>query len=63
MSESNLPTSVVSKPRRFGAVLQHVPTVIVLGALGGLAWWGHHTGWTMPRFSELAGGQTPVAKE
>src|SRR5262249_40096472 len=32
-----------------------VPNLLVLFALGGLAWWGHDTGWKLPRFSELAG--------
>jgi cobalt-zinc-cadmium efflux system membrane fusion protein len=32
-----------------------VPTLLVLGTLGGLAAWGHHTGWKVPRFSTLVG--------
>jgi len=32
------------------------PNLLVLFALGALAWWGHHTGWKFPRFAELAGG-------
>jgi cobalt-zinc-cadmium efflux system membrane fusion protein len=32
-----------------------VPNLLVLLALGGLAWWGHHTGWKLPKFSALAG--------
>ena len=32
-----------------------VPTALVLAALGGLAFWGHHSGWTMPKFSVLTG--------
>lgn len=31
------------------------PSVFVLLVLGGFAFWGHHTGWTLPKFSELAG--------
>ncbi len=30
-----------------------LPTALVLLTLGGLAVWGHHTGWTMPKFSTL----------
>ncbi len=33
-----------------------VVTLIALTALGGLAVWGHHTGWKIPKFSELNGG-------
>jgi cobalt-zinc-cadmium efflux system membrane fusion protein len=38
------------------------PTALVLAALGGLAAWGHHTGWKVPRFSALVGG-TPAAEQ
>jgi cobalt-zinc-cadmium efflux system membrane fusion protein len=43
----------------FGWLGRGVPTVVVLLCLGGLAAWGHHTGWKVPRFSALAGG-TPA---
>ncbi len=32
-----------------------MPTAIVLTALSGLAWWGHHSGWKLPKFSTLTG--------
>ena len=32
-----------------------VPTALVLAALGGLAYWGHHNGWKIPKASELSG--------
>jgi cobalt-zinc-cadmium efflux system membrane fusion protein len=32
-----------------------LPNLLVLFALGGLAWWGHQTGWKLPRFAELTG--------
>ena len=32
-----------------------VPPLVVFAALGGLLWWGHQTGWTVPRFSDPAG--------
>jgi cobalt-zinc-cadmium efflux system membrane fusion protein len=34
---------------------QAVPTVVVLAGLGALAWWGHRTGWSVPRLSALTG--------
>ena len=37
------------------AVLGGIPTLIVLGILAGMAWWGHHHGWGLPKFSELTG--------
>jgi cobalt-zinc-cadmium efflux system membrane fusion protein len=44
--------------RRNGVVswLGHaLPTVFVLAALASLAYWGHHSGWTLPKFSTLMG--------
>ncbi len=32
-----------------------VPILLVLAALGGLAYLGHHTGWTVPKFDDLFG--------
>jgi cobalt-zinc-cadmium efflux system membrane fusion protein len=32
-----------------------VPNLLVLLALGGLAYWGHETGWRLPSFAELSG--------
>lgn len=34
-------------------VLASLPTVLIFAALGGLAFWGHHTKWTIPSFGEL----------
>lgn len=39
-----------------------LPTVVVLAALAGLAFWGHHTGWTIPSFATLT-GNGPAGKE
>jgi hypothetical protein len=33
-----------------------LPTAAVLALLGILAVWGHATGWTIPKYSELTGG-------
>ncbi len=32
-----------------------VPTLLVLAGLAALAYWGHHTGWTIPTFAALTG--------
>jgi membrane fusion protein, heavy metal efflux system len=32
-----------------------VPPFVVFAALGGLLVWGHHTGWTIPKFAALVG--------
>jgi cobalt-zinc-cadmium efflux system membrane fusion protein len=36
-------------------VAKSMPTFLILGALGAVAFWGHHSGWTLPKFSELTG--------
>jgi len=33
------------------------PTALVLAFLAALAYWGHHSEWTIPKFSELFGGR------
>ncbi len=45
-------------PRIVSWFLRTVPTLLVLVTLGGIAYWGHHNGWRVPQFSELA-GQAP----
>lgn len=32
-----------------------IPTLLTFAALAALGYWGHHTGWTIPKFSALAG--------
>ncbi len=39
----------------WGWLKRSAPTVAVMGALGGLAVWGHSTEWTMPKFSSFFG--------
>ncbi|MHC4879055.1 MAG: efflux RND transporter periplasmic adaptor subunit [Planctomycetota bacterium] len=46
----------MSLPRRFvGWLVRSIPTAIVLAVLAGLGWWGHHSGWALPKFSEVTG--------
>ncbi len=44
------------KPGLWPWLVQSGPTFLVLVLLAGLAYWGHHTGWTMPKFEALFGG-------
>lgn len=37
-------------------LLRAIPTVLVVATVGGLAYWGHHHGWKLPKFSTLNGG-------
>ncbi|GIW93149.1 MAG: hypothetical protein KatS3mg110_1190 [Pirellulaceae bacterium] len=39
----------------FSAIKNYLPTALVLGTLAGLGYWGHHSGWRIPKFSELTG--------
>lgn len=55
------------QPRRVGrfvgSALRQLPTLLVLAGLAGVAWWGHHTGWKFPKFSQLAGAAETQEKE
>jgi membrane fusion protein, heavy metal efflux system len=37
--------------------------LIIVGVLAGLAYWGHRTDWTLPKFSALLSGNTPSGGE
>ena len=43
-----------------GYLVGSVPTILVLVIAGGIGWWGHHSGWTLPKFSELNGQVAPA---
>ncbi len=53
------PTGVTTggNPLRAAAIwlVGVLPTIAVLAALGGVALWGHHTGWKISSFAELSG--------
>ena len=55
------PAPVRPAPSRPARLLQGLPTLLVLLALGGLAYFGHQTGWKMPHFTVLGG--TPTAND
>jgi len=40
-----------------------IPTTAVIGLLAGLAFWGHSTDWTLPKFSELFGNRLGAADD
>jgi cobalt-zinc-cadmium efflux system membrane fusion protein len=54
-------------PRRAAAALAWLgrvgPTLLVVGVVGGLAVWGHHSGWKVPSFSALIGGTQAEDKD
>lgn len=53
-----------SRARRFaGGIATYVPTVLAFAAIGGIAFWGHHTGWAAPSFSQLTGSAESVKED
>lgn len=50
----------VQPRRRWIAVAGWIPNVIVFSLLGGIMYFGHHTGWKMSKVSELLGTGTVV---
>ena len=59
------PVEDQARPARrsaLGVIAGFLPTALVFAAIGGLAYWGHHTGWKAPTFSQVAGA-ADVAEE
>ena len=48
---------MVREPRRSWPIVvaKSLPTFLILGVLVAVAFWGHHSGWTLPKFGELMG--------
>ena len=51
----------IAVPRRGTSILQRakdaLPTLVVMGLLAAVGYFGHHYGWKVPKFSELIGQQ------
>jgi cobalt-zinc-cadmium efflux system membrane fusion protein len=65
-SKAPLPPTIAATeaPRGFAPVARLgrvIPIVLAVAVLGGLAAWGHSTDWTLPKFSELVGGEATEA--
>ncbi|QDU38032.1 Cobalt-zinc-cadmium resistance protein CzcB [Maioricimonas rarisocia] len=41
-------------------LLGWIPPLLVFGGLAAFGYWGHHTGWTIPKVSVVAGNAEPV---
>jgi cobalt-zinc-cadmium efflux system membrane fusion protein len=52
------PSVPPGKARITARLARVLPNLLVLAALGGLAVWGHQTGWTVPKFTSLWGAPT-----
>jgi cobalt-zinc-cadmium efflux system membrane fusion protein len=48
-------TSTITTRHHF-SVRKAIPTIAIAGLLAGLAYWGHASDWTLPKFSALTGG-------
>jgi cobalt-zinc-cadmium efflux system membrane fusion protein len=50
---------IIGNLRRRGALLAAaadvLPTLVVVAAVAGVGWWGHHNGWKLPKASALTG--------
>jgi membrane fusion protein, heavy metal efflux system len=61
------PPDRVVPPGRVAAIAgwlgRVLPTVGVLAGLVALGYWGHHTGWVIPKFSSLTGSATVEEKD
>ncbi len=51
------PAARVRRPAVLVWIARVVPNLLVLAGLAAFAWWGHETGWKLPRFSELIGAR------
>src|SRR5262245_56625312 len=56
---ANPSRTTASRAPLFGRALAALPTLLILTALAGLAFWGHHTGW---RFADLPRGGSREAE-
>ncbi len=60
----NTQAQLEPKPRSFvRSVFAALPTLLVLGVIGAVGYWGHHTGWKASRFSQLFGSAPAADKE
>ncbi len=49
-----------SKTPSLASIFRLLPTFVVLVALAGIGFWGHHTGWKIPKLSELTGSSAAL---
>ena len=61
----HIETQPVTTPRRrwWMKALNAVPNLVVFSLLGGVMYAGHHTGWKLPKMSELMGTATVTADD
>ncbi len=60
------PNKTMSRPRirrLVDSFMGSLATVVVLALLAGIGWWGHRTGWALPKFSQVLGEAAPVPED
>ena len=46
-----------------GRALGYLPTLVVLAVIGAIAYWGHRTGWSAPKFADLKRTESAAVAE
>lgn len=57
------PRASTNAPGFKARLLHEVPTLLVLVLLAGIAWWGHHSGWKIPKLADLTGASASAWEE
>lgn len=61
--QAESPAAPHSRRSGWQAALNAVPSLLAFALLGGVMYLGHHTGWKLPKASELWGPAAPVADD
>lgn len=60
LSHANPPSLAGPRKSVWTFLLNGIPNLVVFALLGGVLYWGHHTGWKMPKISALLEGASIV---
>ena len=54
VAEAERNEAVDPQPNMVATILGWIPSVVVLGLLAGIGWYGHHNDWKLPSYSSIA---------
>ncbi len=63
LATSGPQANTIQRKRGWGSLLNWLPNLVVFSLLGGVLYLGHHTGWKMPKMSQLRGTSTVHADD